>query len=682
MKLRSRLAIGFVLLMILMALGLHGTAWLREKALQEEVQGSLLVTYERAFAAALEKHDLIVRRQIEPELAARPSLAANLADRRFAELRIDLSGLFDGLSARGVTALQVLDDQNRVVFAAPRLPGDAVLIDPLAATEALVSGRGTGGMEKAGESLLQVTAIPLRNKDRTVGLLLVGRSPQPLLQDVAGQTGAGVVLADADGRVLASAGGKDVSVLAERSRRMTRGTDELHLGDQVQVVATLPLVNAAGARIGLQRWFIESTESRWASDQRRLSSYGIDALVFGGLTLLGLWAIRRAFRPLDSTLEALRGLAHGDTSVEIIGEERRDEVGQTAQALHVFRDGQLELSRAGERRTRQRRRQLRFIRRQMEKLSETLDEGTKAELMEDMARIELQARAEQGQGDSLDALAVAFRVMTERVSAQHANLVMLVHELRDAVARQKQMEALKEQLAVVGRLQKSLLPRSFPPRAEAEVRGELAQGTKMGADFFDFFLLDDRRLALFAGTVAGDGIPAAFLAVTARALVRASLAASPGPAACLMRLSDQLLADNEQMLDVLATLAVLDIRDGTLAAAVAGYPLPLLATRPGEARLVEWPQSSPLATRPGVKVEQTVQELTPRTSLMFYSPGALRAQRDGRALGADGVAAILKDGDDLGADAVIGRGLIRLTEGEVTREDDASLVVLRYRGPA
>jgi len=680
MSLRDRLALGVVLLLLVLGLGLHGTAYLRESALKDEAASLQLSAYERAFAAAVEKHDLMTRRLIDPELAKRPALAQMLAERRFSELRIDLAGLLDALSKKGISAVQVVDDQNRSVFAAPRLPNDQALLEGQAATAALVSGREVGGVEAAGDGFLQVSVVTLIYQDKVVGLLEVGRSMQPILNDVAGQSGASVVLTDLEGRARMSAGSGDPVALMQKAKNLGRGTEEMHLGDQVHLLATLPLANAAGTRIGLQRWVVESTERRWASDLRRLISYAADGLVWGGLVLLVLWGIRRAFRPLDSTLEALRGLAHGDTSVEIFGEDREDEIGQTARALHVFRDSQLELSRAGERRSRQRRRQLRFIRRQMEKLSETLDEGAKAELMDDMAKIEAQARAEAGQADSLDALAVAFRVMTERVSAQHASLVMMVMELRDAVAKQQQMEGLKEQLAVVGRLQKALLPRSFPPRPEIEVRGELIQGATMGGDFYDFFPLDGDRVAVFVGTVAGEGIPAAFLAVTARALVRASIGSSAGPAACLARLSDQLLADNETLLEVQACLAVVDLKSGMLAAAVAGFPLPLLSTRPGEASAVDWPVSAPLATRPGAKLEQAVMELPGRSALLFHSPGVARTLRDGKPLGIEGVAAILSDGDDLGADAVAERAMLRLTVGTVERADDASIVALRYRG--
>ncbi|MFD2264246.1 SpoIIE family protein phosphatase [Lacibacterium aquatile] len=681
MNLRDRLALGVVLLLLALGLGLHGTAYVRETALKDEAASLQLSAHERAFAAAVEKHDLTTRRLLDPELLKRPNLAQMLADRRFPELRVELTGLLDALSRKGITTIQVVDDQNRPVFAAPRLPGDQALLETQAATAALVSGREVGGVEATGDSFLQVSAVTLLHQDKVVGLLVVGRPMQPVLDDVAIRSGAGVVLTDLEGRARMSAGAGDPIALTQKARGLTRGTEEIHLGDQVHLLATLPLANAAGTRIGLQRWVVESTERRWASDRRRLTSYGADGLLLAGLVLFGLWGIRRAFRPLDSTLEALRGLAHGDTSVEIFGEDRRDEIGQTARALHVFRDSQLELSRAGDRRLRLRRRQLRFIRRQMEKLSETLDEGAKAELMDDMTKIEAQARAEQGHADSLDALAVAFRVMTERVSAQHASLVMMVMELRDAVAKQQQMESLKEQLAVVGRLQKALLPRSFPPRDDIEIRGELVQGAKMGGDFYDFFPLDGNRVAIFVGTVAGEGIPAAFLAVTARALVRASIGASAGPAACLARLSDQLLADNEQQLELQACLVVLDLKTGTLAAAISAFPMPFLSTRPGEAKLVNWPVSAPLATQQGVKIEQAVVELPGRCTLLFHSPGVARTLRGGKPLGMGGVGTILADGDDLGADAVAERALLRLTMGEVERADDASIVAMRYRGP-
>ena len=68
-------------------------------------------------------------------------------------------------------------------------------------------------------------------------------------------------------------------------------------------------------------------------------------------------------------------------------------------------------------------------------------------------------------------------------------------------------------------------------------------------------------------------------------------------------------------------------------------------------------------------------ELPARSTLLLFSPGVPRIELGGRPIGADGVVQLLKDCDDLGADAVADRLHVRLTAGEVRRTGDASFVI-------
>ncbi|NIX03958.1 MAG: HAMP domain-containing protein, partial [Gammaproteobacteria bacterium] len=51
----------------------------------------------------------------------------------------------------------------------------------------------------------------------------------------------------------------------------------------------------------------------------------------------------RIIRPLERITAAMVDLAGGDTSVDIPGRDRRDELGRMAQALGVFRDTAIEV---------------------------------------------------------------------------------------------------------------------------------------------------------------------------------------------------------------------------------------------------------------------------------------------------------------------------------------------------
>ena len=63
----------------------------------------------------------------------------------------------------------------------------------------------------------------------------------------------------------------------------------------------------------------------------------------GAIIILLSYVVPRVVRPLEKITAAMSGLAGGDTSIEIPGRARSDEIGRMAQALAVFRDTAVEI---------------------------------------------------------------------------------------------------------------------------------------------------------------------------------------------------------------------------------------------------------------------------------------------------------------------------------------------------
>src|SRR5690606_35005611 len=74
---------------------------------------------------------------------------------------------------------------------------------------------------------------------------------------------------------------------------------------------------------------------------------GFSALV--ACFLLGAWlSLYKISRPLSRMTERMSVLAGGDLSVEVDGQQRKDEVGAMAKAVQVFKDNALALKAAEE----------------------------------------------------------------------------------------------------------------------------------------------------------------------------------------------------------------------------------------------------------------------------------------------------------------------------------------------
>jgi two-component system, chemotaxis family, CheB/CheR fusion protein len=106
----------------------------------------------------------------------------------------------------------------------------------------------------------------------------------------------------------------------------------------------------------------------------------------------------------------------------------------------------------------------------------------------------------------------------------------------------------------------------------------------VGGDFSDVFVLDDTRVAVLIGDVAGKGVRAAGHTETVRSVIRTLAVSDPSPASILGKASELLLRFDPDEPHVTAFLAVLDPHTGHLSYASAGHPaaihLAALSCRP------------------------------------------------------------------------------------------------------
>ena len=73
----------------------------------------------------------------------------------------------------------------------------------------------------------------------------------------------------------------------------------------------------------------------------------ITALSVIGATAIALqFVVPRVVRPIESITVAMTGLAAGDTTIDVPGRDRTDEIGRMAEALGVFRDTAIEVQRS------------------------------------------------------------------------------------------------------------------------------------------------------------------------------------------------------------------------------------------------------------------------------------------------------------------------------------------------
>ncbi|CAN5214563.1 hypothetical protein BH09ACT12_BH09ACT12_08860 [soil metagenome] len=145
----------------------------------------------------------------------------------------------------------------------------------------------------------------------------------------------------------------------------------------------------------------------------------------------------------------------------------------------------------------------------------------------------------------------------------------------------------REQVAMAESMQRSVVLDRAPVFAGVELVARYRPATtyQLGGDWWDAFELDDRRLVIVVGDVAGHGVAAASAMTQVRTALRAYLYDGHGAAGGLDRL-DRLMDGLLGIGVATALVGVLDRETGLLEISSAGHPDPILVRPDGSVREV------------------------------------------------------------------------------------------------
>lgn len=198
-------------------------------------------------------------------------------------------------------------------------------------------------------------------------------------------------------------------------------------------------------------------------------------------------------------------------------------------------------------------------------------------------------------------------------------------ERRKAWRTEAQLAAIRREMDLAGTLQQRILPADFPATDNLEVFAKTTPAREMGGDFYDFFDLNDGRVALVVADVSGKGVPAAFYMAVVRTLFRAAAPVTASPAACLDEVNRLLIGHNIPGMFVTAFYGILDTEAWTLDFANAGHMPPLLVGPQGDVKSIESGGGVVLGFDHGVPYKQDRLTLGAGEALFIYTDGLTEA---------------------------------------------------------
>ena len=613
------------------------------------------------------------------------SITAQLRDQGVADR-------FDLLYADGTLAYSSQAAVFQSAIIATRTAQDAIVQD--------VRIRGLGNDQQRNVSL--VLGIPLSAPPGAVGVAGMGiyaTRIEEAIREMEQATQSSVVIVNRRGRLLAGSAGAlwaSLGKLVDLSATDTLQTVEAD--ERVYSAVVLPQTAELGSLVARLISIKDVTDLARRQQQISQVTFGA-ALGFLILVLVGLgYYMARSFAPLTDGVGVLNALSRGDLEARIEGADEQDEVGRIAGAVNVFRANLVAFDRFRRSRERQRRRQERFIRREMTQLADTLDEEERVAVLAELDQLEHLVRdapdQERGvvsiadaadnastaltrESDSLAMTALAFQKMSDRVQDQNQSL-------REALAAKNAFIALQKELDIAARVQLSLLPDTLPLTEKAEMTGIMRPAKEVGGDFYDYFHLDKHRIAVMVADVSGKGVPAGLFMVMTRTLMRATAVRYvDAPGRVLASVNDFLEQNNSEDLFVTLFYGVLDERTGRFVYANGGHNPPILVDSDG---------ATPLRTTGGVALgmfdgldyDDAHVDMEPGARLVLFSDGVTEAfNDDDEAFGDDRLldttrALPLEQGPDQDVSDIV--NAVDEFAGDAPQFDDITCVVLVYKG--
>ncbi len=140
-------------------------------------------------------------------------------------------------------------------------------------------------------------------------------------------------------------------------------------------------------------------------------------------------------------------------------------------------------------------------------------------------------------------------------------------------------ERIGAELDVARNIQASMLPcifPAFPENNEFDIHALMTPAKEVGGDFYDFFMIDEKHIAIVMADVSGKGVPAALFMVIGKTLIKDHSQSGESLDNVFSEVNNLLCEANSEGLFITAFEGVLDLETGEFNFVNAGHEMPFI----------------------------------------------------------------------------------------------------------
>lgn len=273
--------------------------------------------------------------------------------------------------------------------------------------------------------------------------------------------------------------------------------------------------------------------------------------------------------------------------------------------------------------------------------------------------------------DEIKTLEDSFILMQDQI-VNYVNIIK-----KDA----KDKEKINAELEIASKIQLEALPKAKFDDQQASIRTYIKPAKEVGGDFYDYFYLDDHRLAVLISDVSGKGIPASLFMMKGKELIKSAVQSYKDLVDAINSVNNMLTKNNNELLFITSFIGVIDFEKNEITYINAGHEKPYIVSNDkviklkGESNVV-------LGVEEGYIFKKESHNFNKGDYLLMFTDGLNESiNKDEEEFGYQRIEETIKDTSELDLEEVIKKLNDNLNSftGNKEQFDDITMVLLKNK---
>ncbi len=261
--------------------------------------------------------------------------------------------------------------------------------------------------------------------------------------------------------------------------------------------------------------------------------------------------------------------------------------------------------------------------------------------------------------------------------------IKFVHESQK---EHTQLESLKKDLTTARDIQQYILPQVFPAFPEdidkIDLYAMMEAAKDIGGDFYDFFRIDDDRIALVIADVCGKGIPAALFMAVSRTMIHSKGMQCDSAGECLTESNRLLAAYSVDCMFLTVFYAIYNVKTGLLTYCNAGHNPPYLLRADGTTEELPRTRNMIVGAFDSIEYQEDTLQLEHGDTLVMFTDGVTEAMSSSQEeYGNERLEHLLSTLSDKGSQQIVEavKASVKDFAAGAEQSDDITMLVLKRK---